>query len=102
MTTSASGAAGARGIKQPSAADCDPGPGQGAKKARKENKGKRILFRPHPDIFSTDKKPELDAIKNIAKSLNDKGLVESDYVSGMLNREKQNSTFLFEFSFSRK
>ena len=39
------------------------------KKARKENKGKRILFRPHPDIFSTDKKPELDAIKNIAEVL---------------------------------
>jgi len=40
---------------------------------------------------ATDK---IDAIKNIANSLNDKGLVESDYVSGMLNREKQNSTFL--------
>ena len=39
------------------------------KKARKENKGKRILFRPHPDIFSKDKKTELDAIKNIAEVL---------------------------------
>lgn len=39
------------------------------KKARKENKGKRILFRPHPDIFGKDKKTELEAIKNIAEVL---------------------------------
>ncbi|HHF2879370.1 fused PTS fructose transporter subunit IIA/HPr protein [Vibrio diabolicus] len=34
------------------------------------------------------------AIKNIAQSLTDKGLVEQGYVEGMLNRENQNSTFL--------
>lgn len=34
------------------------------------------------------------AIKNIAQSLIDKGLVEQGYVEGMLNRENQNSTFL--------
>ncbi|MCR9307119.1 fused PTS fructose transporter subunit IIA/HPr protein [Vibrio diabolicus] len=34
------------------------------------------------------------AIKNIAHSLTDKGLVEQGYVEGMLNRENQNSTFL--------
>ncbi|MGY5510613.1 fused PTS fructose transporter subunit IIA/HPr protein [Vibrio antiquarius] len=34
------------------------------------------------------------AIKNIAQSLTDKGLVEHGYVEGMLNRENQNSTFL--------
>lgn len=39
------------------------------KKARKENKGKRILFRPHPDIFNDEKKSELKAIKNIAEVL---------------------------------
>ncbi|HHF2870050.1 TPA: fused PTS fructose transporter subunit IIA/HPr protein [Vibrio diabolicus] len=34
------------------------------------------------------------AIKNIAQSLTDKGLVEQGYVEGMLSRENQNSTFL--------
>ncbi|EJG1728267.1 fused PTS fructose transporter subunit IIA/HPr protein [Vibrio parahaemolyticus] len=34
------------------------------------------------------------AIKNIAQSLTDKGLVEQGYVEGMLYRENQNSTFL--------
>ena len=34
------------------------------------------------------------AIKAIAKQLADKGLVAEQYVKGMLNREKQNSTFL--------
>lgn len=34
------------------------------------------------------------AIKNIAQSLTDKGLVEQGYVEGMVNRENQNSTFL--------
>ncbi|MCS0206969.1 fused PTS fructose transporter subunit IIA/HPr protein [Vibrio sp. HS-50-1] len=34
------------------------------------------------------------AIKSIAQSLTDKGLVEQGYVEGMLNRENQNSTFL--------
>lgn len=34
------------------------------------------------------------AIKSIAHSLTDKGLVEHGYVEGMLNRENQNSTFL--------
>ncbi|EDP60755.1 fused PTS fructose transporter subunit IIA/HPr protein [Vibrio sp. AND4] len=40
---------------------------------------------------ATDK---FEAIKNIAQNLADKGLVEQGYVEGMLNREKQNSTFL--------
>ncbi|CAM2914710.1 fused PTS fructose transporter subunit IIA/HPr protein [Vibrio mytili] len=40
---------------------------------------------------ATDK---FEAIKNIAKSLTEKGLVEQGYVDGMLNRENQNSTFL--------
>lgn len=40
---------------------------------------------------ATDK---FEAIKSIAKSLTDKGLVEQGYVEGMLNRENQNSTFL--------
>ncbi|WP_253649654.1 fused PTS fructose transporter subunit IIA/HPr protein [Vibrio sp. Y29_XK_CS5] len=40
---------------------------------------------------ATDK---FEAIKNIAQSLTDKGLVEQGYVEGMLNRENQNSTFL--------
>jgi multiphosphoryl transfer protein len=35
-----------------------------------------------------------DAIKSIAKSLGDKGYVESGYVNGMLAREAQNTTFL--------
>ena len=34
------------------------------------------------------------AIQNIAGDLTAKGLVDSGYVEGMLNREKQNSTFL--------
>ncbi len=34
------------------------------------------------------------AIKNIAQTLTNKGLVEQGYVEGMLNRENQNSTFL--------
>ncbi|WP_420340889.1 PTS sugar transporter subunit IIA [Vibrio mexicanus] len=34
------------------------------------------------------------AIKSIAQSLTEKGLVEEGYVEGMLNRENQNSTFL--------
>lgn len=34
------------------------------------------------------------AIKAIAKQLTDNGLVAEQYVTGMLNREKQNSTFL--------
>ncbi|EHZ2549475.1 fused PTS fructose transporter subunit IIA/HPr protein [Vibrio vulnificus] len=37
---------------------------------------------------------KLDAIKNIAAALIEKGLVEQGYVEGMLNREAQNSTFL--------
>ncbi|RZR43014.1 HPr family phosphocarrier protein [Vibrio vulnificus] len=37
---------------------------------------------------------KLDAIKNIAAALSEKGLVEQGYVEGMLNREAQNSTFL--------
>ncbi|EHU9442789.1 fused PTS fructose transporter subunit IIA/HPr protein [Vibrio vulnificus] len=37
---------------------------------------------------------KLDAIKNIAAALTEKGLVEQGYVEGMLNREAQNSTFL--------
>lgn len=40
---------------------------------------------------ATDK---FEAIKNIAQALTEKGLVEQGYVEGMLNREKQNSTFL--------
>ncbi|MGR5132574.1 fused PTS fructose transporter subunit IIA/HPr protein [Vibrio alfacsensis] len=40
---------------------------------------------------ATDK---FEAIKSIAHSLTDKGLVEQGYVEGMLNRENQNSTFL--------
>ncbi|WP_134645640.1 fused PTS fructose transporter subunit IIA/HPr protein [Vibrio diabolicus] len=40
---------------------------------------------------ATDK---FEAIKGIAQSLTDKGLVEQGYVEGMLNRENQNSTFL--------
>ncbi|EJX1244881.1 fused PTS fructose transporter subunit IIA/HPr protein [Vibrio alginolyticus] len=40
---------------------------------------------------ATDK---FEAIKSIAHSLTDKGLVERGYVEGMLNRENQNSTFL--------
>ncbi|WP_045414027.1 fused PTS fructose transporter subunit IIA/HPr protein [Vibrio owensii] len=40
---------------------------------------------------ATDK---FEAIKSIAQSLTDKGLVEQGYVEGMLNRENQNSTFL--------
>ncbi|MDC5811902.1 fused PTS fructose transporter subunit IIA/HPr protein [Vibrio europaeus] len=40
---------------------------------------------------ATDK---FEAIKNIAQALAEKGLVEQGYVKGMLNREKQNSTFL--------
>ncbi|MCZ0739491.1 MULTISPECIES: fused PTS fructose transporter subunit IIA/HPr protein [Vibrio] len=40
---------------------------------------------------ATDK---FEAIKSIAHSLTDKGLVEHGYVEGMLNRENQNSTFL--------
>ena len=35
-----------------------------------------------------------EAIKNVAKSLSSKGLVEDAYVTGMLDRENQNSTFL--------
>ena len=34
------------------------------------------------------------AIQNIAGDLTAKGLVDSGYVEGMLNRENQNSTFL--------
>lgn len=34
------------------------------------------------------------AIQNIASTLANKGLVDAQYVEGMLNREKQNSTFL--------
>jgi len=37
---------------------------------------------------------KFEAIKNIAKSLSNAGLVEQGYVEGMLNREQQNSTFL--------
>ncbi|MCA3910984.1 fused PTS fructose transporter subunit IIA/HPr protein [Vibrio vulnificus] len=37
---------------------------------------------------------KLDAIKNIAAALTEKGMVEQGYVEGMLNREAQNSTFL--------
>lgn len=37
---------------------------------------------------------KFEAIKNIANSLTNSGLVEHGYVEGMLNREKQNSTFL--------
>lgn len=33
------------------------------------------------------------AIKNIAQSLTDKGLVEQGYVEGMLNRENQTQRF---------
>ncbi|WP_372379204.1 fused PTS fructose transporter subunit IIA/HPr protein [Vibrio natriegens] len=40
---------------------------------------------------ATDK---FEAIKCIAQSLTEKGLVEQGYVEGMLNRENQNSTFL--------
>ncbi|MGR5206071.1 fused PTS fructose transporter subunit IIA/HPr protein [Vibrio sp. PNB23_22_7] len=40
---------------------------------------------------ATDK---FEAIKSIAQSLTNKGLVEQGYVEGMLNRENQNSTFL--------
>ncbi|MCV5232986.1 PTS sugar transporter subunit IIA, partial [Escherichia coli] len=40
---------------------------------------------------ATDK---FEAIRSIAHSLTDKGLVEQGYVEGMLNRENQNSTFL--------
>ncbi len=40
---------------------------------------------------ATDK---FQAIKSIAQSLTEKGLVEAGYVEGMLNRENQNSTFL--------
>lgn len=40
---------------------------------------------------ATDK---FQAIKRIAQSLTDKGLVDAGYVEGMLNREYQNSTFL--------
>lgn len=40
---------------------------------------------------ATDK---FTAIKSIAQSLTDKGLVEQGYVEGMINRENQNSTFL--------
>lgn len=40
---------------------------------------------------ATDK---FEAIKSIAQSLTEKGLVEQGYVEGMLNRENQNSTFL--------
>lgn len=39
---------------------------------------------------ATDK---FEAIKSIAQSLTEKGLVEQGYVEGMLNRENQNSTF---------
>lgn len=35
-----------------------------------------------------------EAIKNVAISLSSKGLVEEAYVTGMLDRENQNSTFL--------
>lgn len=37
---------------------------------------------------------KFEAIKSIAQSLTEKGLVEQGYVEGMLNRENQNSTFL--------
>ncbi len=37
---------------------------------------------------------KFEAIKNIAKDLADKNLVQAGYVEGMLNRENQNSTFL--------
>ncbi|KJY83851.1 bifunctional PTS system fructose-specific transporter subunit IIA/HPr protein [Vibrio galatheae] len=37
---------------------------------------------------------KLEAIKSIALSLTNKGLVEQGYVDGMLNREIQNSTYL--------
>ncbi|WJG23826.1 fused PTS fructose transporter subunit IIA/HPr protein [Vibrio furnissii] len=37
---------------------------------------------------------KLDAIRSIAADLAAKGLVETGYVEGMLNREAQNSTFL--------
>lgn len=37
---------------------------------------------------------KFEAIKNIANSLTNAGLVEQGYVEGMLNRENQNSTFL--------
>lgn len=37
---------------------------------------------------------KLDAIRSIAADLAAKGLVDSGYVEGMLNREEQNSTFL--------
>nr|WP_321460700.1 fused PTS fructose transporter subunit IIA/HPr protein [uncultured Vibrio sp.] len=40
---------------------------------------------------ATDK---FEAIRSIAKSLTEKGLVEQGYVDGMLSRENQNSTFL--------
>lgn len=37
---------------------------------------------------------KFEAIKQIAKDLTEKNLVQAGYVDGMLNREKQNSTFL--------
>ncbi|MEZ8100852.1 fused PTS fructose transporter subunit IIA/HPr protein [Vibrio bivalvicida] len=37
---------------------------------------------------------KFEAIKNIAKSLSNAGLVDQGYAEGMLNREQQNSTFL--------
>ncbi|AQM70815.1 Multiphosphoryl transfer protein [Vibrio campbellii] len=44
--------------------------------------------------LSQSAKDKFEAIKSIAQSLTDKGLVEQGYVEGMLNRENQNSTFL--------
>ncbi|HHX8656085.1 TPA: fused PTS fructose transporter subunit IIA/HPr protein [Vibrio diabolicus] len=44
--------------------------------------------------LSQSAKDKFEAIKSIAHSLTDKGLVEQGYVEGMLNRENQNSTFL--------
>lgn len=37
--------------------------------AKKENKDKRILFRPHPDMFDKEKQSELQKIKKIAEVL---------------------------------
>ncbi|GAM60584.1 fructose-specific phosphocarrier protein HPr/PTS system [Vibrio ishigakensis] len=44
--------------------------------------------------LSQSAQDKFSAIKAIAASLTDKGLVEQGYVEGMLNRENQNSTFL--------
>lgn len=43
------------------------------------------------DITATDKNI---AIRSLAEGLTSKGLVETNYVDGMLNREAQNTTFL--------